>query len=189
MSSDTSSDAVLEANARFYAAFEARDLDRLLELTEIFLSWRRRRQACVADAPLHMALMLSGLVDRQRRYLRRAGGDARATGGQPSFVGRIARHVFANMGRAIPVCELAAITALSPSRLRARFREAAGISLGLFIRRTRIHRACGLLHSTGRTVSEISEACGFESLYSFSRAFKQVIGRSPRDYRMRGPLA
>ena len=32
MSSDTSTDAVLEANGRFYAAFEARDLDAMSDL-------------------------------------------------------------------------------------------------------------------------------------------------------------
>jgi AraC-like DNA-binding protein len=162
---------------------EPRDAERLQALTGVFLSWRAKGDAPVPEAAPLLALLLTGLVARQRRYLKRVGGAPGAIEGPATFVARISRHVYANLGRGIPIRELAGVAALSPSRLRARFREALGIPLGLFIRRTRIHRACGLLHSTGKNVSEVAAACGFESLYSFSRAFKQVMGQSPRAYR------
>jgi len=40
-----------------------------------------------------------------------------------------------------------------------------------------------LAHKIERLDISIAHKCGFESLYAFSRAFKSLVGMSPRDYR------
>ncbi|MFH1498642.1 MAG: AraC family transcriptional regulator [Verrucomicrobiota bacterium] len=79
--------------------------------------------------------------------------------------------------------ELAADLGMSPSHLRARFRTSCGVSLGRHMRERRLERACGLLRLTSARISEIAEQCGFSSLYSFSRAFRNRHGLSPKAYR------
>lgn len=79
--------------------------------------------------------------------------------------------------------ELAGDLGMSQSHLRASFRKSCGVSLGRHMRERRLERACGLLRMTPARISEIAEQCGFGSLFSFSRAFKQCHGMSPSEYR------
>jgi AraC-like DNA-binding protein len=85
---------------------------------------------------------------------------------------------------AVPtIRELAAGLGMSPSHLRTRFRASCGVSLGRHMRELRLERACGLLRMTPARISEIAEQCGFNSLFSFSRAFSRRHGLSPSAYR------
>jgi AraC-like DNA-binding protein len=72
---------------------------------------------------------------------------------------------------------------ISASHLRARFRASCGVSIGRHLRRLRLEKACGLLRLSQNRVTEIAEACGFSSIYSFSRAFRNAYGVPPMAYR------
>lgn len=72
---------------------------------------------------------------------------------------------------------------ISASHLRARFRASCGVSIGRHLRRLRLEKACGLLRLSQNRVTEIAEACGFSSIYSFSRAFSSAYGVPPMAYR------
>ncbi|MDL5055204.1 helix-turn-helix transcriptional regulator [Oscillatoria laete-virens NRMC-F 0139] len=72
---------------------------------------------------------------------------------------------------------------ISESHLRAEFRRLTGVSLGRYLRQTKLSRACALLSGTSRSVGSIAEECGFDSLYSFSRTFKKNQACSPLAYR------
>lgn len=71
----------------------------------------------------------------------------------------------------------------SESHLRARFRQEAGISLGRYLREVRVREAAILLREPGVTVKSAAERMGFNDIYAFSRAFKQVIGVPPSQVR------
>lgn len=86
-------------------------------------------------------------------------------------------------GEPIGIKEIARGLGISQSHLRARFRASCGVSLGRHLRRLRLERACGLLRLTPNRISEIAEQCGFNSIYSFSRAFRAGFGMSPMIYR------
>jgi len=75
---------------------------------------------------------------------------------------------------------------ISESHLRARFRASCGVSVCQHLRRLRLERASGLLRLTTNSVTEISDRCGFSSIYSFSRSFHDAFGVSPRSYRTLG---
>jgi AraC-like DNA-binding protein len=72
---------------------------------------------------------------------------------------------------------------ISESFLRAKFKRETKMSLGSFVRTIRFTKACGMMDETTLNVSQIAEACGFQSLFSFSRAFKAELGCSPRQFR------
>jgi AraC-like DNA-binding protein len=84
------------------------------------------------------------------------------------------------------VKEMARSLNISSSHLRARFRASCGVSLGRHLRRLRMEKACGLLRLSTNRVSEIGEQCGFNSIFSFSRAFRSCYGISPLAYRRGG---
>lgn len=47
----------------------------------------------------------------------------------------------------------------------------------------KIKRACQLLRNTNLKINQISFKLGFEDPYYFSRIFKKIVGKSPKDYR------
>ena len=71
----------------------------------------------------------------------------------------------------------------SESHLRARFREETGRSLGQHLRELRLQKSCYLLRTSKIPIAEVALRCGFDSVYSFSRAFRAAWGVPPRDYR------
>jgi len=83
----------------------------------------------------------------------------------------------------IGVADVARHVALSPSRLRHVFKRAVGVPLGRYIRQVKLNHACSLLHDSDLSVSQIADACGFESLATFSRRFAAERGMAPSAYR------
>jgi AraC-like DNA-binding protein len=81
------------------------------------------------------------------------------------------------------VHEIAQSLGISESHLRARFRASCGVSVCQHLRRLRLEKASGLLRLTTNRITEISDQCGFTSIYSFSRTFRDAFGVSPRSYR------
>jgi len=95
----------------------------------------------------------------------------------------INRYVRDNLHRAVTIGNLAEDLGYSISHLRAVFRDRLGVSLGRYMRESRLSEAAKLLQASEFNVSEIGEKCGFESLYAFSRAFRKAYGLPPRAYR------
>lgn len=90
-------------------------------------------------------------------------------------------------GRVITVADLANALGMSESRLRAVFREHAGIPLGAYIQNYRLNRAMALLRNSSLCISDVAEEAGFGSLQAFSRTFKKETGLTPRTYRAPPP--
>ena len=74
---------------------------------------------------------------------------------------------------------IARCVGLSESHARARFRKAAGISLGRYLREARIRQAAVWLREEGIAVKEAAERAGFNDIYTFSRAFRRALGMPP----------
>lgn len=72
---------------------------------------------------------------------------------------------------------------MSEGYLSSIFKEGAGINFGEFLEQIRIETACRLLNEEGHSISDIAQQVGYNSIQSFRRAFKRVMGLSPREYR------
>lgn len=95
----------------------------------------------------------------------------------------VAGYVHANLHRLFTIRDIANHVHYSPSQLRNVFHAKMGMSLGCYVRRARINRAQSLLLTTWLSVTEIAEHCGYDSIYSFSRAFKNETGMSPTKWK------
>jgi AraC-like DNA-binding protein len=90
--------------------------------------------------------------------------------------------VRSDLSRNPRITELAARTGYSASHLRFVFRNKLGISLGKYLRESRLAEAAKLLQRTDLQVTEIAKKSGFDSLVAFSRAFKKAYNLSPAAY-------
>ena len=78
---------------------------------------------------------------------------------------------------------LAAHAGLSRSAFADRFKETLDQTPMNYLTSVRIARATRLLRSGERTIAQIGHACGYKSDASFYKAFKRLIGASPKEYR------
>lgn len=89
----------------------------------------------------------------------------------------------AALGQTFDVADLAQAADLSPSRLRARFLAATGLSPRNWLAGLRIDQARRLLAETDDTLATIATACGFADAYHLSHAFTRCTGESPSAFR------
>lgn len=88
-------------------------------------------------------------------------------------------HGFSNV-------DLARLASLSPNAFLRRFRVVTGVTPHRYLTRLRVDRAGLDLLNTGDSIEAIALRNGFCDRYHLSRVFKQVLGRSPSEYRRRG---
>lgn len=102
---------------------------------------------------------------------------------EPDLLVKVNRYALARRNKMIMLDDLARHLGISESHLRSEFRRTTGRPLGQHLRYLRLQHSRFLLHTTDKQVGQIAETCGFDSVYSFSRAFKTVYRISPREYR------
>lgn len=79
--------------------------------------------------------------------------------------------------------QLAQLVHLHPNYLCKLFRSYTGQTVFQQLTRIRLENAAELLSKEGLSVCQAANLCGFESVSFFSRKFKQIMGRSPREYK------
>ncbi len=82
----------------------------------------------------------------------------------------------------LSISDLAEQVNLSPCYFRRLFHKEFAMSPKQYVIQSRINKAKGLLLSSCWTISSISEECGFNSIYHFSRIFRSYVGCTPSDY-------
>lgn len=83
------------------------------------------------------------------------------------------------------VRQLAAQAHLSPDHFSRVFTQEQGISPQSFILTARLEKAKTLLIGSSHPIGRVAELAGYESLYYFSRHFKNRTGLSPSRYRQK----
>jgi len=138
---------------------------------------------------------LSALSDNPNRFVLRGllyslcgSFDAQAVcreaqKGEGMLLHRIFLFIEKNYTGACSLADLSRMLGYDYSYLSRYFRRTVGITYNDYLNQYRISHACALLQSTSMTVLEISSECGFNSLRSLNRNFKQQLGCSPAEYR------
>lgn len=83
----------------------------------------------------------------------------------------------------LPIGDLARLCGLSEPHFRRLFKATIGRSPCAYRNDLRLQMASSLLRGTTRSVLEISQDVGFETLSSFNRLFKARFARTPRSWR------
>ncbi len=97
-----------------------------------------------------------------------------------------AADITRNPEEKLNIRELAKRYSLSEPHFRKLFREFHGMGPRAMHQQAVIRKACELLVYSSMSISEIADELNFGSIYSFSRAFKNALNVSPRQYREGG---
>jgi AraC-like DNA-binding protein len=95
----------------------------------------------------------------------------------------MACFVARNYTSRIQVKDVAACVRLHPDYAATLFRKTFGTTLNALITRHRIAHAQRRLITTSERIVNIAHDSGFDSLSRFNRAFKEIAGVTPREYR------
>ena len=85
-----------------------------------------------------------------------------------------------------PVERLADVSGVSPAHFARAFKTAFGVPPHRYLLTRRIERAAALLRETDLPVTEIAFQTGWNSLGTFGRIFRDILGESPSECRARG---
>lgn len=83
----------------------------------------------------------------------------------------------------LTVEEIAAQVFLSPDYFRKLFKKMTGESVRTYLHKLRVDEACRLLFMTEMPIQEIAQAVGYQDIKSFYQTFKQLTGKTPKEYR------
>ncbi|MCS3420864.1 helix-turn-helix transcriptional regulator [Pseudomonas yamanorum] len=107
-----------------------------------------------------------------------------ATGGLCTRRERMVKQlILANLGESLEVTELARACALSRSHFSRAFKCTTGLSPQEWIRQQRIQRAKELIISSGLSLTQISQECGFCDQAHFCHIFSRSEGVNPMTWR------
>lgn len=147
---------------------------------ETRLRQRIERELAATDdaAPLALqaaVLELAALACRQQH-----GGDT-----APAWLARVLERLHDDPGTMPSLPALAALAGVHPAHLARSFQRAQGVSVGEYLRRLRVGRACAALADPRRSIAEVAADAGFADQSHFARVFRRVTGEPPRAWRQR----
>jgi len=101
-----------------------------------------------------------------------------------NLIATVQEYIQNNYMNEVKLSVLAEMLSVSQEHLSRVFKQEAGIGFKEYLVRFRLHKAEDMLkHETGRAVSEVAYACGFNDGNYFSYKFKKAYGISPTEVR------
>ncbi|CAM4261715.1 response regulator [Paenibacillus phoenicis] len=128
--------------------------------------------------PAELRRLLTGWADAAEEY----GADRRETDSS-QLIWHIVDYLDAHYFEDISLIDVATRFHLDPSYLSKLFKSVTSENFIEYVTRKRIEKACELLRSSERKISEISELIGYENQRYFSQVFKKSTGQTPSEYR------
>ena len=133
-------------------------------------------QSCTKIALKGFLYSVCGAFDETAAYL-----DA---GDRPAMLlHTVFRFIEENYRTACTLYDLSRHTGYDYAYLSRYFKKNVGISYNDYVNQYRISEACYLLQNRKMTVLDIASECGFNTVRSFNRHFREQLNTTPAEYR------
>ena len=97
-------------------------------------------------------------------------------------INQIYAYSITHFQRKISLEEIAAVANMSPNSFCRYFKSRSRKSFSQFVLELRVHHACKLLIEGKLTVAQVCFESGFNQFSTFNKYFKQITGKSPKQY-------
>ena len=119
--------------------------------------------------------LICGLFDEKAVYVEKTAGDN-------DLLSKIFRFVEENYSSDCSLDALSVFTSYHYVYLSKYFKRCTSVSFTDYVNRYRISEACYILRNSHQTILQTAYDCGFDSLRSFNRNFKNIMGMTPSEY-------
>ena len=134
-------------------------------------------------AKAYLTLLINEIC-RCREALRKAPSSLTRGDNPFNSLSRIIEYINSSYLRPFDLEQAAAAAGLSSSYVGEFFRARTGVPLVRYLSVLRVEKAQQLLRERPEwSITEIASRCGFEDSSYFTRIFRKITGRTPRDYR------
>ena len=100
-----------------------------------------------------------------------------------NYIKKAIEYISMNYSRRMSIAEIAQYIGLDRSYLGSIFRKQLDTSLQDFLMNYRIDKACELMKNESLSIGDISRSVGYEDPLLFSKIFKKLKYKSPREFR------
>jgi AraC-like DNA-binding protein/ligand-binding sensor protein len=100
----------------------------------------------------------------------------------PPAVAKAEEYIDQNLGQTIRLPTVARYAGVCVQHLCKLFRASTGLTFKQFLAWSRTEKAKALLHDASARVSDVAFECGFNSVSTFNRIFKRLVGKAPKAY-------
>ncbi|MNO41677.1 HTH-type transcriptional regulator YesS [compost metagenome] len=128
--------------------------------------------------PGELRRLLAEWADAAEEY-----GAGRRETDSAQLIGQLVDYLDAHYFEDVSLIDAATRFHLDPSYLSKLFKSVTSENFIEYVTRKRIEKACELLRSSERKISDISELVGYENQRYFSQVFKKNTGQTPSEYR------
>lgn len=156
--------------------------DRELAATLIRLDTALRRDEPFAGL-MSETIAVMALTELSQRWATSRDSDDHGERLSPERVARVREYIRANLGAPIGLSDLAAVVGLSKFHFARAFKASTGRSAYREVMEIRVGEAQRLLAGGGVGIAEAARLTGFNGAPQFSRAMRNMLGRSPRELR------
>lgn len=130
----------------------------------------------VLELILFMSICDDIIIDEKRKRYSKE---------QIEIVKHIKSHLEENSDRHITIDELAKEHGIAKTTLKGCFKQVYGISPYAYMKEYRMKIGSEMLANREKNVTEIAMYLGYQNVSKFSKAFKDVLGYSPKEYQNR----
>jgi len=102
---------------------------------------------------------------------------------QDKNIGLALKAIHTDITNKWSLAKLADIAIMSQSAFSIKFTDLVGTSPMVYLANWRMLKATEMLKDTRMSISQIAEQVGYQSVFSFSKAFKKVVGETPGSIR------
>jgi AraC-like DNA-binding protein len=127
---------------------------------------------------LELLLILDNMDPEEKRPV-----NYNCTQNQRQLAKQVCDYINDNLDSRPTIDELAATFYVSPAQLKKCFYSVYGESIYAYIKAYKMRVAALRLETTEDSVSQLSDAFGYDNSSKFSQAFRSVMGMSPTQYR------
>lgn len=147
---------------------------------DMMLAIVRARFGTTLVAEISSQLILERVRDGDdRQYIPLAA----RMGSNQATLRKVAELMEANFEEPLSAVELAELAGLSLRQVQRMFHETLNTTPTKYYLRLRLQRARALLTQSAMSITQIAIACGFQSAGHFSKTYRAMYGRSPRNER------